>query len=118
MSYSRVYQSIYSREWIAVFGVGLIEIREVYAHPPFSIGLLNHNDICQLIEVIHFSDEIYLKQLSYFLGNGFVPLLSKYSFLLPDWGECGWYIQFVNHDCGVDPWHILMTPGKHVLIVS
>ena len=80
---------MYSWEWVAILRVSFVEVREIYAHPPFSVGLLNHDDIYQPIGVVHFSDEICLKQLSYFLGNGFVPLLSEYLFLLPDWGECG-----------------------------
>ena len=80
---------IYLREWIVVFRASLIEVLEVYAHLPLSIGLLDHDDICQPIGIVHFSDEICIKQLSYFLGNGFVLLLGEYSYLLPDWGECG-----------------------------
>ena len=75
-------QSIYPRKWIAVFQAGFIEVREVYTHPPFSISLFNHDDVRQPIWVVHFLDEICLKQLSYFLGNGFVPHLSEYLFLL------------------------------------
>ena len=69
----------------AVFGAGLIEVREVYAHPPFSIGLFNHDHVGQPIGVVYFLDEVCLKQLSNFLSYGFVPLLSEYSFLLSDW---------------------------------
>ena len=72
---------------MAIFGAGLTEVREVYTHSPFFIDLFNHDDVRQPIGVVHFSDEICLKQLSYFLGNGFVQLLSEYSFLLPDWGK-------------------------------
>ena len=78
---------IYPREWTIVFGASLIEVHKVYAHPSFSIGLFNHDEVCQLVGIVHFSDEICLKQLLNFLSNGFVPLLSEYSFLLPDWGK-------------------------------
>ena len=72
---------------VAVLRASLIEVCEIYAHPPFSIGFFNHDHVCQPIGIVHFSDEIRLKQLSNFFGYGFVPFLNEYSFLLLDWGK-------------------------------
>ena len=59
--HSRVYQSIYLWEWIAVLRASLVEVREVYTHPPFTIGLFNHDHVCQPVGVVYFSDEVCLK---------------------------------------------------------
>ena len=59
VSSRRVHQSIYPREGIAVFWERPIEIREINAHSPFSISLLDHDHdhIRQPVGVVYFSVE-------------------------------------------------------------
>ena len=47
-------------EWVAIFRASFVEVHEIYTHPPFSIGLFNHDDVCQPVRVVYFWDEIYL----------------------------------------------------------
>ena len=82
MSCSRVYQVIYPWEWVIVLGAGSIEIGEINAHPPFSLGLFYHNYICQLVGVVYFSNEICIEQLLNFFSYRFVSFLSKHLFSL------------------------------------
>ena len=84
MSYGRVYQGIYPWEWVTIFWAGSVEIHEINAHPPFSIGLFNHNHVCQPVGVIHLPNKICIKQLLNFFIYSFVSFLSEYSFSLPD----------------------------------
>ena len=84
VSHGRFYQAIYSWEWVTVLGVGSVEIREINAHSPFSIGLLDYNHICQLVGVVHFPNEISIEQLLNFFSYSFVSFPSKHSFSLSD----------------------------------
>ena len=47
-------------EWVAILRASFVEVREIYAHPPFSIGLFNHDDVGQPVQVIYFLDEVCL----------------------------------------------------------
>ena len=58
MSSHRVYQSIYPKEGIAVFRAHPIEVREIDAHSPLPISLLDHDYVRQPVEVVYFSNEI------------------------------------------------------------
>ena len=78
------YQGIYLWKWVTVLGAGSIEIREIYAHPSLSIGLFDHNYVCQLIRVVHFSNEICFQQLPNLLSYGFVSFRGNYSLFLLD----------------------------------
>ena len=42
----RVYLYINSRERVSILGARFFQVREVYAHPPFSIGFLDHYYVC------------------------------------------------------------------------
>ena len=72
-------------EWVTVLGAGSVEIREINAHPSFFIRLFDHNHICQLVRVVHFPNEICIKQFLNFFSYGFVSFLSEHSFSLSDW---------------------------------
>ena len=60
MPRSRIYQGIYPWERVAVFKASLVEVYEIYAHTPVSIGLFNHDDVCEPVRVIYFPDETCL----------------------------------------------------------
>ena len=70
--------------WVTVLGAGFVEIHEINAHSPFSIGFLDHDHICQPVGVVYFPNEICMEQLLNFFSYSFVSFLSEHSFSLSD----------------------------------
>jgi hypothetical protein len=50
--YTEVESTKASMSWEgeAIFRTGLVEVGEVHAHPPFFVGLLHQDHVCQPIE--------------------------------------------------------------------
>ena len=67
---------------VAVFRARPVEIREIDAHSPLPISLLNHDYVRQLVEVVYFSNEICFQQLPDFFCYRFVSLLHEHSLFL------------------------------------
>ena len=84
MSCRRVYQSIYLREGIVVFQARPVKVREIDAHSPLPISLLDHDYVFQLVGVVYFTNEIYFQQLPDFFYYRFVSLLCEHSLFLSD----------------------------------
>ena len=40
-----IYQEIYSGQWIAVFGTGLVQVGEIYTKPPFVVAFLDQDNV-------------------------------------------------------------------------
>ena len=116
MSSRRVYQSIYPREGVAVFWARPVEVREIDAHSPLPISLLNHDYIRKPFEVVYFSNETYFQQLPDLFCYCFVSLLCEHSLFLSDGQGCRLHIQFMNYDRGINLGHVFMAPCKHILI--
>ena len=89
MSYCRVYQDVNLREGVAILGARLVQVCEVYTHPPFPIGFFNHQYIGQPVGVVHFPNEFYILQYADFFQYSSVSFLGKHSLLLTDRGKEG-----------------------------
>ena len=109
--------STYSRERVAILEACFVQVREVYAHPPFPIGFLDHHHVCQPVGVIYFSDEACLLQFSNFCYCS-IPFLSEHPLPLTDGWKRKRYIQPVYHDRRVDSWHVFKAPSEYVLVRS
>jgi len=67
-----------------VFWAGVIKIHKINAHSPFPIGLLNHDDIGEPLEIIDFSDKASSQKLLHFFHDGFIPFRGENPLLLLD----------------------------------
>ena len=52
-----VYQLVNPGERETVFWASVVEVHEIHTHLPFSVGLLDHDDISKPLGVEDFSDE-------------------------------------------------------------
>ena len=43
---------------VTILGTGSIEVHEIYVHSSLSIGLFDHNHVCQLVRIVYLSNEI------------------------------------------------------------
>ena len=77
-----VYQSINAWQGIRVFREGLVKVCEVYAHPPFPVGLLHQHHVCQQLWVLNLPDVADAQQLSHLFFNDLSPLLVELSPIL------------------------------------
>jgi hypothetical protein len=71
-----------ARENEAVFGTGFVEVDEVHAHPPFSIGFLHQDYVDQPVGVVDLLDELCLEELLDLYSHGFDSLRCELSSLL------------------------------------
>ena len=71
----------YSRERVAILEACFVQVREVYAHPPFPIGFLDHHHVCQPVGVIYFSNKACLLQFANSFCYRSVPFLGKHPLL-------------------------------------
>ena len=74
MARGRVHQLIDSGKGIAVLRTGLIQLFEVYAHPPLAVCLFDQDNIRNPIRIIDFLNESGLEELIHFLGYRLLPL--------------------------------------------
>lgn len=57
MTGCRIHELVNSREWEAIFRAGMVEVYEINAHSPFSVGLLHHDDDGKPFKIEDFSDK-------------------------------------------------------------
>ena len=74
-----VYQSINAWQGVGVLWAGLVEVCEVYAHPPLPVGLLYQHHICQPLWVLNLPNVVDTQQLSCFFFDDVLPLLVELS---------------------------------------
>jgi hypothetical protein len=74
---SGVNQTIYLWQGKVIFEVCLIEVSEVYKHPPFFIGVFHHYHISKPFRVYYLSNESCLQQLTCLLQDFFCRSPSK-----------------------------------------
>ena len=111
MTYSGIYQRIYSQKRETILWARVIQVCEVYTHPPLSIGI-------QPLWKLDFFNETGFQQPINFLLYGFLPFGSKISLLLLNGFSFRVYIQLMSHEERINPWHIGYCPRKDITIVS
>ena len=58
MTSYRIRGLVNSKEWEAIFWASTLKVYKINAHPPFSIGLLHHDDIGEPLRIEDFIDKI------------------------------------------------------------
>ena len=104
-------------KWETVLRAGSVGACEVYTHAPFSIGLLDDDDVGQPLGIIDFPDESSSQKLFYFFHNSLVPFRGKNSSFLLDGLFGGVDIQLVFYHLIVYPRNIYMSPSEDVQIL-
>jgi hypothetical protein len=79
-----VHDLINAWQWKRILRAGLVEIREIDAHPHSPIGLWDHQGVCLPRGVHHFSDHLGLLQLPHFLDDEVLAILTLAPHLLLD----------------------------------
>ena len=71
----------------AVFGTGFIEVGEVNADPPLTIGLLHYYNIRSPLGIMGFPNELSIEELVYLFIDGALTLGGEAPLLLLDWSK-------------------------------
>jgi hypothetical protein len=101
-----VYNLIYSRKWIGVFSISLIEIGVVDAHPKLPVSLWYYDRIGQPHWVVDLFDEANLQQLTDLFTDEVLPLDGMLPWLLSDRSSVEVDLQMVFNHRPRDPGHL------------
>ena len=74
MAGGSVHQLVDLGKGVAVLWTSLIQLFEVYTHPPLAVCFLDQNNIGDPLRIIDFLNKFGLEKLIYFLGYRLLPL--------------------------------------------
>ena len=112
----RVYQYVDSWERAAILRACFVKVGKIYAHPPLPASFLNHYYVCQPVRVVHLPYKVRFLKFANLFSNGLVSFQGEHSLFLSDGGKGKRYIQPMYDDRRIYSGHILMGPGKHILV--
>jgi hypothetical protein len=105
---SGVDQSINAGKREAIFGAGLIEVGEIYAHSPFAVRFFHQDHIGQPFRVMNLFYELSLQELLNLHSYCFDPFGCKLPSLLLYWLGVRVYVQNMDDLLGINPRHIFV----------
>ena len=114
---SGVHYEVDSGEGKAVFRASPVNIGKINVESPFSIRLLDENNISQPDGIMYFSNSSVLEEFSDLFVDRLLPFWSEASSFLFDGFEGGGDIQLVGDNCWVDSPHVLLLPSEYVRVL-
>ena len=112
-----IHQLVDSGQRVTVLRTGFIQLFEVYAHPLFTVCLLNQDHIGNPARIVDLSDEPGFHEFINFLGYCHLSFRCMTSNFFLHWLVFGINSQTVFHNLGIDHCHVRRNPSKNIHIL-